>query len=445
MADPASELRKIVIVNTADEGGGAEVMSMAMLDGFLELGIDTWLLVGNKKTSHPRVMTFFESPFLDYRPFARAHHPRITDWRRRIDSSLGLESFSHAYANRIPELTGTPPDLVVCHNLHGGYFDLRAIVPLSHRIPVALRLFDSWLFTGHCAKPLQCPRWETGCGHCPDLAAPPAIRRDATRFNWHRKRRILDGGRFFASAESHWMIDRAKRSILAPAVRDWKLIRGGIDLTTFSPGSRQDARRQLGIAADEHVVVHVSHLGSANPAKDFSTVRRALVELAHRDPARHIVLLVVGAEGPDETIGPGIVLRRYPYERSRIRLAQYYRAADVAVHAALDETYGLVVAEALACGTPVITASTGGVHEIVEHGRSGLIVPARNPPLLGQALSQLLYDPDRRAAMGRAAAEFARGRLDRRDMIAALHAWCVQVRTAWKTEPYGALRPELAN
>jgi hypothetical protein len=30
-------------------------------------------------------------------------------------------------------------------------------------------------------------------------------------------------------------------------------------------------------------------------------------------------------------------------------------------------------------------------------------------------------------------------------MIAALHAWCVQVRTAWKTEPYGALRPELAN
>ena len=79
-------LRKVVIVNTADLGGGAERMSMAVLDGFAALGIETWLLVGDKKTDHPRVMPFYLSPFFDYRPYDTVLWQAYYAWRRRCRS-----------------------------------------------------------------------------------------------------------------------------------------------------------------------------------------------------------------------------------------------------------------------------------------------------------------------------------------------------------------------
>ena len=215
-------LRKVVIVNTADLGGGAEHMSMAVLDGFTRLGVDTWLLVGDKKTDHPRVMPFFLSPLFDYRPYEKVLYQAGLEFRHRADRYLGLEDFNYPYANHILELTGSAPDLVLCHNLHGGYFDLRAIAALSRRVPVVLRLFNSWLMTGHCASTLGCERWQAGCGRCPDLTIPPAIRRDATNFNWHRKRRAFDDARLFVSLDTQWMLDRARRSLLAPAVVEYR-------------------------------------------------------------------------------------------------------------------------------------------------------------------------------------------------------------------------------
>ncbi len=72
ISGPRAPLRKVVIVNTSDEGGGAERISMATLDGFTALGIETWLLVGDKKTEHPRVLPLFLSPFVDYRGYDTA-------------------------------------------------------------------------------------------------------------------------------------------------------------------------------------------------------------------------------------------------------------------------------------------------------------------------------------------------------------------------------------
>jgi glycosyltransferase involved in cell wall biosynthesis len=425
-------LRKIAIVNTADEGGGAERMSMALLDGFTALGIETWLLVGDKKTEHPRVMPFYLSPFLDYRS---GQLRRATlGVRRRAAHWLGLEDFGHPYSRRILELTGSPPDLVLCHNLHGGYFDLRALPGLSRRVPVVVRLFDSWLLTGHCAYALGCPRWRTGCGRCPDLTIPPAIRRDSTRINWWRKRRILRGARLYVSAESRWMLDRARQSLLAPAVAEWKLIPGGVDLTTFSPGPQQPARREWDLPPDALILLNVANGGPDNPLKDFPTVRQALAKLVRPDRGRPTVLLAAGSEGPDEPIGPGLVVRRIGYVRSPARLASLYRAADIYVHAAVEETFGLSVAEALACGLPVVTASRGGVHEIVEHERTALVVPPGDAGALAGAIASLLDDGPRRAAMGAAAAASARSRLDRRTMLEALHGWCAEIHDRWRGE-----------
>ena len=423
-------LRKIVIVNTADKGSGAERVTMAVLDAFLELGLDAWLLVGNKKRNHARVIPFHSSPFFDYRPYAGSSFGKDLERRRSIEKRAGLEDFNHPYSHRICELTGSPPDLVLCQNLHGGYFDLRALAVLSRRVPVALSLFDTWLQTGHCAYSLDCKRWQTGCGECPDLTIPPAISRDASRANLRRKKWIFQHSRLFASAESQWMLDRAKRSVLAHAVIDWKHISGGVDLETFFPGPREKARRQVGLDADAKVLLYVATGGPSNPYKDFDTVRRAFAEL-NQERDRKIILVVVGSAAPEQRIGQNRWIRQVGHIASHPQLAAFYRAADVMVHSAIEETFGYAVAEALACGTPAILASGGGVLELVEHGSTGLIVPPGEPGQLAQAMSHLLGAPELCVRMGVAAAAAARRYLDSRVMIGKMQSWCTEVHSAW--------------
>jgi glycosyltransferase involved in cell wall biosynthesis len=428
------QLRKIVIVNTADEGGGAERVSMTVLNGFLELGLDAWLLAGNKTGNHSRVIPFHSSPFFDYRPYMDSDLNREIERRRSVDQSLGIEDFNHPYSHHISALTGSPPDLVLCHNLHGGYFDLRALSALSGRVPVALRLFDTWLQTGHCAYSLGCGRWQTGCGECPDLTIPPAILRDASRINLRRKQRIFQESRLFVSAESRWMLARARHSVLAPAVIDWKYIPGGVDLETFFPGPRENARLHLGLDLDDRVLLYVANQGPANPYKDFETVRRALDGLHHEQSTRRIILLVVGSTAPDQSVGPHILIRHAGYIASQPSLAVFYRAADLVVHSALEETFGNIVAEAMACGTPVVAASGGGVVELIDHGCTGLIVPPRQPAKLAEAILQLLQEPALCARMGAAAAGAARRHFDSRDMIRHLQSWCNEVHSAWHAQ-----------
>ena len=231
--------------------------------------------------------------------------------------------------------------------------------------------------------------------------------------------------------KSQWLLDRAQQSLLAPAVAEWRLIPGGVDLDTFAPGSQADARRQLGLDPQARIVLYVANHGPENAIKDFDTVRRALAELSRRAPDRPLEFLVVGSDAPVQSIAPGIAVRSLGYVRSRERLANLYRAADVFVHSSVEETYGLAVAEALACGTPVVLGSRGGVLELIEHERTALVVPPRDPIKLADAIARLLDSPSLRAALGAAGAADARARLDVRVMIAALHDWCAEIHARW--------------
>ncbi|HEY3978707.1 MAG TPA: glycosyltransferase [Streptosporangiaceae bacterium] len=86
------------------------------------------------------------------------------------------------------------------------------------------------------------------------------------------------------------------------------------------------------------------------------------------------------------------------------------RSADLVVSDPWYEPFGIVPLEAMACGTPVVVSAVGGHLDTVVDGRTGLLVPPRNPAALAGALRRLLADPDRRAAMGAAGTERARSR-----------------------------------
>jgi starch synthase len=119
--------------------------------------------------------------------------------------------------------------------------------------------------------------------------------------------------------------------------------------------------------------------------------------------------LVLATGKPDE---PGILddLRRAVEGRDDVlwvngMLGQgetiaLYSGASVAVTPSVYEPFGIVVVEAMACGAPVVASAVGGIREIVQGGRSGLLVPPENPPALAESVNRLLSD---RALAGRLA------------------------------------------
>lgn len=84
-------------------------------------------------------------------------------------------------------------------------------------------------------------------------------------------------------------------------------------------------------------------------------------------------------------------------------LIEFYRQAKALVFPSVwNEPFGMPTAEAMACGLPVVSTYSGGIPEIVEHGRTGLLVPRGDAEELARAIGQLLTDPTRARAMGKA-------------------------------------------
>jgi len=85
-------------------------------------------------------------------------------------------------------------------------------------------------------------------------------------------------------------------------------------------------------------------------------------------------------------------------------LVAEYSTARLAVVPSFFEGFGFPASEAMACGLPVVANAAGALPEVVgSDGRAGRLVPPRDPRALAAAIAELLADPDRLAAMGRAA------------------------------------------
>lgn len=186
----------------------------------------------------------------------------------------------------------------------------------------------------------------------------------------------------------------------------------GVDLRALRAGDVTALRRSLGL--EGHRVLLFA--GRLEPLKGADIVLEAVARL-EAPRFDDVVALVIGEDSGDGAAAGGERrrLEEVAGERgiqTRVRflgavvheqLAGYYRLADVCVVPSKTESFGLVALEAQALGTPVVAAAVGGLIEVVDDGRTGLLVRGRDPSAFAEAITALLDDDDRRAAMGEAA------------------------------------------
>jgi len=420
------EQLRVLQVSTLEMKGGAARIAWNLHSAYGKRGIRSWMAVGQKETADTNV---FQIPNEEARGlWARSllhmshkirigrHYPGawslsllladIAEPTRKWDYYRGIEDFRYPASGRVLQLPPERPDIVHCHNLHGDYFDLRALPRLSHEVPVALTLHDTWLLSGHCAYSLDCERWRTGCGRCPSLTLPPPSRRDATSYNWHRKRDIYTRCRFHIVTPSRWLMDKVEESILAPAVVEGRVIHNGVDLSVFCPGDKQAARVALGLPQDAAIVLFTGLNVTNSPYKDYTTIKDALSRIAFQNEGRKLLLLCLGGGQGEEKLGIARI-RFIGHQKDLNKVAQFYQAADLYLHAAHADTFPNVILEALACGTPVVATAVGGIPEQVDDGVTGFLVPPGDANAMADCIKLLLVDSELRCRFAVEAAESA--------------------------------------
>ena len=174
----------------------------------------------------------------------------------------------------------------------------------------------------------------------------------------------------------------------------------GVDHGVFRPGDRLAARAALGLPLEGRLVLFV---GRIQPLKGVDVALAAFALVAPGLPDGRLLVIggPSGLQGKEEMAFlragaaaaglEGRVLLRDPLPHPS--LAGAYQAADVVVVPSRSESFGLVAAEAQACGVPVVAAAVGGLVQAVADGESGLLVSGWDPEDYAAALRRILTDP----------------------------------------------------
>lgn len=196
---------------------------------------------------------------------------------------------------------------------------------------------------------------------------------------------------------------------LATPRRAVAVVPNGADTRTFHPRDRDEARRRLGLPVDERIITFV---GVLTPRKGIDTLIESLGILARGDGGAPLLAIAGIGELRDALEARagelGIADRvRFVGKVAHDEVAWWMAAGDVFCLPSLSEGLPTVVCEAMACGRAVVATAVDGTPEIVAHGETGLLVPARDAESLASALTTLLDDPAmrerfEREALGRA-------------------------------------------
>ncbi|HBT78211.1 MAG TPA: hypothetical protein DEB39_15100 [Planctomycetaceae bacterium] len=396
----------VLTLNTTVGRGGAAAVMETVRRGAFAHGWNTPLMVGH--ADRTVLETAENARLLPVSPSNRFDRARL----RCAETVLGWQDYFRMGPFRLPEEEPfQKADLLHLHNLHGGWFSPFALPLLSARKPTIWTLHDMHALTGHCAHSRDCERWREGCGRCPRLESAPPVFYDATDFVHADKKRLYEACRLTVAVPSRWLMQIAREGILGS--QDIRLIYNGVDPRLFRPRDKRELRRELGVPEGATVLLFSAAGGKSNMWKGgmryFSPLRKRL----ENEPGLFFISLGGGRECRS------CRERSLPYVHSRETMAKYYALSDLFVYPSLADNCPLGVLESMACGTPVVSFRTGGIPELVEHGKTGYLAEYGSLDDLHNGVMRLLRRDNDRDGMGTAARRTVLERFTEEKMIAA--------------------------
>ena len=345
---------RVVQINTVYENGSTGRTTKELHEALLRRGIDSYVAFGvGKKTTDSRV----------YRSQSKFGYS-INNLLSRL---LGIEGFvSHFSTYRILRfLKRIKPDIVHLRNLHGHYINIPTLFNFlsKNECKIVVSLHDLWMFTGSCPSPrlYNCEKWKTTCFSCPAKREYPS----SWLFDFSRRMHICKK-RFLLSVKermtvvgvSKWtmkMADSSNLGFSTTYIYNW------IDLNKFSP-------KKIVQDSPKIELVCISSIWEKNSEK-FND----LVSIANSLPSIYHITMVGHCNFDFKKCLPSNISLLSPCNADE--LAYIYSQGDLFLHLSHSDTFGKVIAESLACGTPVIAFDVTAMSEMIEKGCGSKVRP----------------------------------------------------------------------
>jgi glycosyltransferase involved in cell wall biosynthesis len=377
---------KILTISYSDLNGGASIAAYRLHREFMRLGLESRMLVGHKVGSDKEV-----SEILPKSKLLRFLDNCIYKFFHQI--SLPNTFYLSTYFIKRNNLVKKWADVIILRNIHGDYLSENLLPYLSKYALIFWRLPDMWAMTGHCVYSLECDRWKTGCGACPDTSAYYPLKFDTSNYLWNRKKDIYSKSNFKLITPSYWMKGLTQESPLM-VNKDAVYIPTGVDTAIFTPLDKAQIRSEFSISPSSAVVMFGSH--QIDDVRKGGNLIPEILNFIREKIEGEITVLTVGAGVMSLNINNINHIHLGKIMDDGMMNKIYNLANVYALPVAADNLPNTLV-EASAAGIPSVVFDVGGCSEIILNEKSGYVVDKKNTRKFAACLVKLLMNDELRS------------------------------------------------
>ncbi len=347
---------KVLQINSVCGQGSTGRIAVQISSYLNQLDVENYIAYGFGKSDFPNAFCIGNSLDAHLHSFMS----RKLGWQGKMSHIPTLRLIR--YIERIN------PDIVHLHNIHGHYLNYRMLFHYLKRrnCQVVWTFHDCWPVTGKCAHftAAKCEKWKTGCFDCPQLDRYPDSQRDRSRKSYLEKKAVFTSiSNLHIVTVSNWLKMIVESSFLCNT--DIRCVYNGVDTENFafSENTLRDQYQLYG----KFVILSVASIW--NKGKGLEN----FIELSKKLQDDELIVLI-GVSPEQKKLLPENVIA-IPLVNNQKELVQWYSVADVYVNFSVEETFGLVVAEAMSCGTPAIVMNSTACPEVVDNNTGFVVEP----------------------------------------------------------------------
>lgn len=358
-------MAKIVHINTVYKSGSTGRIVMDIHNGLINEGHESIIAYRYFENKHEKRSKFLYAISGWFDCHAHNRFARITGLQ-------GYFSILHTI-KFIRYLNKLTPDIIHLHNIHGSFLNFKLLFNYlkESKARIFWTLHDCWAFTGWCPYYVKdrCYKWTKHCYQCPQFTGilDKLHILDTVKFNYKNKMNSFSAVNSLEIVTvSKWLEAEAKRSFLG----NYRIttVFNGINVEVFKP-TKSNIRNRFSILDNEFLIIGVANIWDERKGLEQFIKLSNIID-------DNCKILLVGLNEMQKASLPHNIVGITKTE-SQHELAQLYSCADILINFSIEETFGLVVGEALACGTPSVVYNSSACTELIDES-TGFVIEVGN-------------------------------------------------------------------
>ncbi|MBK2295525.1 glycosyltransferase family 4 protein [Francisella philomiragia] len=376
---------KILIVNYTDIYGGAGRAAYRLHQSLLGAGIDSQMLVMDKKSDDYTVLAP-ESNLEKLFAFLKPRIEQVLIRHKYKNKSQALFSSANISSkNIVKKINSINPDIVHLHWINGAMLKIEDISKI--KAPIVWSLHDNWAFTGGCHVMWSCQRYKNSCGSCPILSSNNT--KDLSNKVFKRKQKAYQQKNMTIVGLSKWLSKTASDS---PLLEDKNHINlpNPINTEVYRQFDKKLSRQLWNLPNDKKLILFGAMSATSDINKGFIHLSEAISRLNIKD----VELVVFGSSKPKNSPQFDFKTHYVGVLNDDVSLATLYNAVDVTLVPSIQEAFGQVACESISCATPVVCFATTGLIDIIDHKKNGYLAKPFDSYDLANGIEWVLNNED---------------------------------------------------